>query len=230
MPDWREPPWGRSPDERDDWVPYSPPPAGGYRPPPAFPAGGGEASYQPPIPAFGTGATPEPDEPLAGKGVLGQYHLASWWWRVAAGLIDFGATIWLPVAVLDAAASVFGRSPHGGWELLIVVVLVVANSAVLQGVTGQSLGKVIFGLQLCRPVLDRDRQVPILALPGVVRCLWRLVLHVLLDFPLFPFSIGFCRPLWAAKRQTFADRWVKTVVLAPRQDVTLIYGHGEPLV
>jgi uncharacterized RDD family membrane protein YckC len=73
------------------------------------------------------------------------------------------------------------------------------NSGYLQGTTGRSMGRWMTGTKL----VSIETGQPV----GFGRALTRQVCHVL------DVGIGFLRPLWNGKRQTFADKLVRTVVV-----------------
>lgn len=73
------------------------------------------------------------------------------------------------------------------------------NSGYLQGTTGRSMGRWMTGTKL----VSTETGQPV----GFGRALTRQVCHVL------DVGIGFLRPLWNGKRQTFADKLVRTVVV-----------------
>src|SRR6266545_1787584 len=81
-------------------------------------------------------------------------------------------------------------------------VLWIYNRAILQGRTGQSWGKKALNLRLVRMA---DGQ-PL----GGLMCFVRDIVHVLDGICL----IGYLWPLWDARRQTFADKIMNSVVLA----------------
>ena len=75
-------------------------------------------------------------------------------------------------------------------------------NAYLSGVTGQSIGKKQAGIRLLR---ESDGQVI-----GGGLGIGRYFLHILDALPCY---IGFLWPLWDAKKQTFADKILHTVVV-----------------
>ena len=75
-------------------------------------------------------------------------------------------------------------------------------SKVLEGQTGQSVGKRIAG---CRTVMEATGQPP-----GVGLALGRWLLHIVDAITCF---VGYLFPIWDAKKQTFADKIVKTIVI-----------------
>jgi len=174
--------------------PGSPPP--GY--PPAAPPGYGQQ------PAYGqAGDTP---------GTYMGRRLANWLQRVGAALIDDLIGV-VPVFIVGILVGAFsGGSDSGGISAgagtllglayLGSFVLWVYNRAILQGRTGQSWGKKALNLRLVRMA---DGQ-PL----GGLMCFVRDIVHVLDGICL----IGYLWPLWDARRQTFADKIMNSVVLA----------------
>lgn len=73
------------------------------------------------------------------------------------------------------------------------------NSGYLQGTTGRSLGRRVARTKL----VNVDTGQPV----GFGWAVARQICHVL------EFGIGYLRPLWDGKRQTFADKVVRTVVV-----------------
>lgn len=130
--------------------------------------------------------------------------LATWPTRVVSYLVD--AVV--PSVIAGGLVTIGALADSTG--LLVVLALVASlaqlafvvwNSGYRQGRTGQSIGKRIAGTTL---VGVTDAQ-PIGFVPAVARQL----LHVL-DGILF---IGYLRPLWDEKRQTFADTIMGSVVV-----------------
>jgi uncharacterized RDD family membrane protein YckC len=76
------------------------------------------------------------------------------------------------------------------------------NSGYRQGTTGQSLGKEVLGTKL----VSAGTGAPIGFGPAFVR----QIAHVIDGLP---FYLGYFRPLWDARRQTFADSICDTVVV-----------------
>jgi Mce-associated membrane protein len=136
---------------------------------------------------------------------------ASWGRRVVAAVLDgaIGAGVTF-LALNDGAVSVpfFGAAvlytrtqgmaawTDSGWVVAAAVVMVT-----LQAYLGVTPGKLVVGIAVVR---DGDAR-PI----GLVRTLLRWLAH-LFDAILM---IGFLRPLWNPRHQTFADSWVGTLVL-----------------
>jgi uncharacterized RDD family membrane protein YckC len=82
------------------------------------------------------------------------------------------------------------------------------NSIFRQGRTGASLGKQWMAIE----VLSEENGRPIGALMTFVR----QMVHIVDSLPCYA---GYLWPLWDEKRQTFADKFMKTMVLdRPKQD------------
>ncbi|MGH3782923.1 MAG: RDD family protein [Pseudonocardiaceae bacterium] len=132
-----------------------------------------------------------PPEPLAGFGA-----------RAISSLIDYVA----PVIVLNLLLSLVVANGGLAWRPMLATVgyLVllgfgVWNSGYLQGTTGRSLGRRVTKTKLV--TIETGRRV------GFGRAVARQICHGL------EFGIGYLWPLWDSKRQTFADKIVKTVVI-----------------
>jgi RDD family len=120
-------------------------------------------------------------------------------------VIDFFATMSLPTVVLPVSLQIWG-----------MVVLIGANSVFMQARTGQSLGKVLLGLQVIWPVRNDDH-VPMGAYPSMLRCTARICLQFIDVVSV----IGLFRPIWDWHRQTFSDEFTKVLVLAQRPLLTM---------
>jgi uncharacterized RDD family membrane protein YckC len=119
--------------------------------------------------------------------------LATWWQRVGAYIID-----WVPAYLVALAVA---RSPN--FTLIVVVVATAIwlyNRCYLQGRTGQSWGKRVMGLKLIR-MSDKET---IGSWKAAVRDL-AFTLDIL-DLYLLP--------IWDSRRQTLADKAMKTVVIS----------------
>ncbi|WP_421742329.1 RDD family protein [Cellulomonas sp.] len=142
--------------------------------------------------------------------------VASWSRRVVAALLDWailsGAT-WLVLGSGGVAPSLqptFGGPSSGaddpvawytsGWLVGLVVAMLV-----LQGWTGATPGKRVAGVAVVRVSDGRPA--------GIAAAGLRVVAHVL-DSILF---IGYLRPLWNARRQTFADSMIGTLAIQTRE-------------
>jgi len=120
---------------------------------------------------------------------------ASWIQRVGAYLIDVA-----PIVILEI---IFYR-------IFVIYLLVlfasigwtIYNRWYQGGTTGQSLGKKVLNLRL----VSEETGQPIGMLMAFVRDICHFVDGIIC-------YVGFLFPLWDAKRQTLADKIVKTVVI-----------------
>jgi RDD family len=180
----------------------------------------GQQPYGQPPPPPGYGAPPAGYSQPGYADQPGFYMgrpLANWLQRVGAYLIDLLAA---GVPVIVALLLILGSSSNNGTSngtsastSLVVFLLylvsfgiTVYNRYILQGRSGQSWGKQVLRLRLVRM---SDGQ-PI----GGGMAFARDLLHILDALPCFPFWIGFLFPIWDARRQTFADKIISTVVTA----------------
>jgi uncharacterized RDD family membrane protein YckC len=139
----------------------------------------------------------------------GQY--AHWGKRVGAYLIDalLGAAASIPFQLIGGifnATSDTGVSALGTIFSLLGSVAAIAvfvwNTCLKGGGTGWSIGKGVMGIRL----LSEQTGQPI----GGGMAFVRALAHILDALPCY---IGFLWPLWDAKRQTFADKILSTVVV-----------------
>ena len=188
---------------------YSPEQAQGYQAPPApaAPTGG----YQSAAPAGGYQGGEQTGAYQGGQqtGGPGPGGLADWGTRVVATLIDSGIMIAVLIAGLIVAAILGAISTALGILVWLVVYLAFIGASFyftyMTGAVGQSPGKKVMGIK----VVSEETGQPIGGGLGIVRGL----AHFL------EFFIGYLFPLWDEKRQTFADKIMKTIVLAnqPKQ-------------
>lgn len=190
--------------------------AGGYQPPAQpqdskqpygqVPAPGMPSQAQQPYPGSPYQAQqPYPGSPYLPVPAAGQ--LADWPLRAFGGLIDYV----VPGIVLSLLSMPFAPNPNtglGGNSLLyslfgtiLPIVWWVYNSGYKQGTTGQTFGKQVAKTRLVGEATGQ----PI----GFGLAVVRQVLHFLDGICL----VGFLFPLWDPKRQTFADKIMKTVVV-----------------
>jgi len=137
---------------------------------------------------------------------------ANWLYRLGSYIIDSivtGAATWLAlilVGVFGLTDPNTGLSPAGTVLYLIggLVSLVIGiwNLFIRQGRTGQSLGKQALSTRL----VSAQTGEPI----GAGMAFVRQLAHILDALPCY---IGFLWPIWDARRQTFADKIVNTVVV-----------------
>jgi uncharacterized RDD family membrane protein YckC len=179
------------PSDGDDSRPPAPPsaPGGSSAPPPPPPPPAAGYAPPPPPPAAGYG------QPTPGYGAAPQAALAEWPKRAYAALIDFVGP-WILVGLIYRGSTALGAILWLGalaWGIY---------NAYLGGQTGQSYGKKIAGTRL---LLEATGQPP-----GGGLGIGRFFLHILDSIPCY---IGYLWPLWDAKKQTFADKIVKTLVV-----------------
>ncbi|HEU0103654.1 MAG TPA: RDD family protein [Mycobacteriales bacterium] len=196
-----------------------PAPAPGYGPPPA--TGGAPDGYGSPQ---GYGAPPTSGSAPAGYGSppgygapagygqpgggafgsgTGRPELAGWGTRVLGTLID-GLAVTAIYAVFVGIGVAIGGGVGGALVLLGVLagLAFAIYNLVQQGSTGQTIGKKQMGTRLLR---EQDGQVV-----GAGLSIGRQILHIVDGIPLY---LGYLWPLWDDKKQTFADKIVKTVVV-----------------
>jgi uncharacterized RDD family membrane protein YckC len=158
-----------------------------------------------------------PETPPMQGTVLSLYRgrrLASWGARVVAYIVDalFGLALAAPGTVL----VVVGAATHGavrgsllgiGSVLLLIGVLVqIWQTGWRQGAQGQSWGKVVTGLR----TVSADDLRPIGGGRGLLRWLVDTVLGWIAVLQL----LNYLWPLWDDRNQTWADKAVRSVVLA----------------
>jgi uncharacterized RDD family membrane protein YckC len=173
---------------------YSQQPEGYGSPPPAWPGG-----YAPPPGAYGQPAPAYGGPP--GGYVSPAAAYANWPQRFGGYLMDT-----IPVMLLWFIGQLTAALTHSFviyfLFLFAVIAIVGYNRWYEAGKTGQSWGKKALGLKL---ISERTGQ-PI----GVFQAFVRDICHCV-DC-LFCF-MGFLFPLWDAKRQTLADKIMRTVVI-----------------
>lgn len=195
---------GQPPQQPGGGEPYGAPPPG-HGPPPE--PGYGQPGHGQPghgQPDHGQPGYGQPGYGQAGYGQgapspfgqPGGPQLAGWGARAQSAFIDFFGPSLIAALVQNLISYTLG-------SLLAVAALGWAlYNAYLQGSTGQSVGKRTVGLRLLR---EQDGQVI-----GGGLGIGRYFLHLLDALPCY---LGFLWPLWDGKRQTFADKIVKSVVV-----------------
>ena len=187
--------------------PFGKPPSGSPVPPPGgeIPTAGpayGQPSYGQPNygqadqgqnaygqPAYGAGG--QPGQP--GFGGPGAPY-AHWIKRVGAFLID-NLIIAIPAFLVGQfVSSLLGNLVQLGLFVWILVWM--------QGTTGYSIGKQVLGIKL----VNEQTGQPI----GAGMSFVRQLAHIL---DALACLIGYLWPLWDAKRQTFADKLLTTIVI-----------------
>lgn len=199
-------------------------------PPPSQPDQPGQNPYgQPPQqnpygqqPASQTPYGANPYGSPAGYAGQGSAPYAHWGKRVGAYLIDalVTALAYIPAVIglvimtsgLSATTDSTGRAvttgsinPVGLVILILGIVVylgfVIWNFFIKQGRTGYTIGKGVLGIKLVGEATNQ----PI----GAGMAFVRQIVHILDSFCF----VGYLWPLWDAKRQTFADKILNTVVL-----------------
>lgn len=202
-------PYGQQPQQPGYGYPQQQPDPAAYgypQQPPADPYAQQQAyGYQQPgqYPAYPVG-----NDPYAG---YVQNAYASWGARVVARLIDSIVVGLIPYIILFAVdgpsttinADGTVSSNVGGYYAgsFFVSVLVLVGIGVMKGTMGQSLGQKAVNIRGVREADGQQLQVG----PAIVR----EVAHVLDGFC----CVGYLWPLWDAKKQTFADKIMNTVVV-----------------
>jgi uncharacterized RDD family membrane protein YckC len=120
---------------------------------------------------------------------------AGWGSRVVGALIDY----FVPAII---AGLVYQASTALGLILELAALAWAIYNKVLEGQTGQSTGKKVAGTKLIGMATGQ----PV----GVGLAIGRYFVHILDALPCY---LGFLWPLWDAKRQTFADKILNTVVV-----------------
>jgi uncharacterized RDD family membrane protein YckC len=176
-----------------------PPPPGYGQPAPGY--GQPAPGYGQPAPGYGQpppgyGQPPPYGAPGYGYAPVPTYNYATWGKRVLSGLIDY-----LALGIL-AFILFISKAPALGLIVDLAAIVWGLYNAYQGGVTGQSYGKKIAGTRLIR----EDNGQPIGGGVGI----GRYFLHILDGLPCY---LGYLWPLWDSKRQTFADKILKSVVV-----------------
>ena len=143
---------------------------------------------------------------------------ASWTLRVIAALLDaavaagvaflapVGISTQFPLLGKPATFTLTGAAPTtASWFVNPWVVAVVVVTMIMQAYLGVTPGKLLMGIAVVKEADARPL--------GLVRTLLRWLAHLVDGI----FFIGYLRPLWNARRKTFADSMVGSVVLATRR-------------
>lgn len=189
------------------------PPAYGA-PPPGYgaPPGYGQPPAYPPPPGYGQQA-PYPPNPY-GQQPYGQQpygfgarpELASWGARVGGALIDGVLVFGIFLVGIVVSAVLSSANENAGVPVLLLAYAAgfgfLAWQLVVQGRTGQTIGKKQVGIRLVR---ESDGQYV-----GAGLSIGRYFLHVVDQLPCY---LGYLWPLWDDKKQTFADKLAGTLVI-----------------
>jgi len=182
---------------------YAAPAAGGYAPPPSgagFPEPPGPGAYPPPgagytDPNAAYGYPPAPMPPMGGAGAL-----ADWPKRALGGLVDYvaaGVVLSIVGGVLSNISSSLGS--------IVNAVLGIAWMCYLgykSGTTGVTFGRSLAKTKL----ISAETGQPIGVTNGIIRQFAHIIDSIIC-------YIGRLFPLWDAKKQTIADKVMKTVVI-----------------
>ncbi|TDD92362.1 RDD family protein [Saccharopolyspora karakumensis] len=227
--------------------PYGGPPSG-----PQQPYGGPPSGPQPQQP-FGPPSGPQPQQPYPPQqGYAQQYppqpygapgahpagQLAEWGTRVLGYLIDGAipgaAYVILYIVMMSVIAGTASTGSESGMETVGIIVLIVGLLAYLalaaftiwnlcyrRGTTGQTLGQKVAKIKTVGEATGQ----PI----GFGNAFLRQICHIV-DSAICGLPIGWLAPLWDEKKQTWADKIVKTVVVVVPdvQQVPQAPGYGQP--
>ena len=128
------------------------------------------------------------------------YQYSDWIHRVGAYLVDVA-----PIIVLEIIGGITGSTAFIYLVALVALGWTIYNRWYLGG-QGQSFGKKTLGIML----VSEDTGQPI----GTLNAFLRDICHFVDGIICY---IGFLFPLWDAKRQTLADKIMKTVVVPAGQ-------------
>jgi len=172
--------------------------------------------YGQPQPPYGQQPNPygQPQPPYGqshGYGyALPRDAYASWLKRVGAYLID-GLVVAIGYIPAVIGGAISGSSSDGSSAIGLLLTLIgvalslaifVWNTCLRAGRTGYSIGKGALGIKL----IGEQSGQPI----GPGMAFLRYLCHIVDALPCY---IGYLWPIWDAKRQTFSDKIIKTVVL-----------------
>ncbi len=152
-----------------------------------FPPPPGQTGYGTPPPGY---TMPPPG--YGAPAPAGMPPLAEWPARVGAAFID---------ALISGFFQTVLRPINQGLAGLVGLGIFLYFQY-RQGTTGQTPGKQVLKIRLLR---EQDGQVV-----GFGTAVIRAILHIV---DALPCLLGFLWPLWDAKKQTFADKIMKTVVI-----------------
>jgi uncharacterized RDD family membrane protein YckC len=142
-------------------------------------------------------AYPGPPGPAYQGSAVPAVPYTDWIHRAGGYLIDVA-----PVIILEIIGGATGHFSIYFLFLLIAFAYSIYNRWYLGGTTGQSFGKKALGLML----VSEDTGQPI----GIAMAFVRDICHILDSLACF---IGWLFPLWDPKRQTFADKIIRTIVI-----------------
>ena len=202
-------PYGQPPSD-----PYGQPPAGGYGQPPAPGYG------QPPVAGYGQPTDPygqpggypqapppyQPTPVPATVPTVGGAALVDWPKRALGGLIDYVA----PALAIGLVTGIIGNIAGSGIGNVLSTLLGIGWWVFLgykSGTTGVTFGRSIAKTKL----ISEETGQPIGVSNGIIRQFAHIIDSIIC-------YIGWLFPLWDSKRQTIADKLLKTVVVDNSRD------------
>jgi len=177
----------------------------GTPPPPEDPNQGAWGQQPPPNqPPYGQPAYGQPAYGQPAYGAPQAVPYADWPKRALGYLIDLA--ILLPFYLVAGIGAGIG----GGFGGLLMAIgylaaigVAIWNIVIKQGATGQTIGKGVIGTKLISEATGQPL--------GAAMTFVRQLLHIVDSVPCIP--VGYLWPLWDEKRQTFADKILKTIVI-----------------
>jgi uncharacterized RDD family membrane protein YckC len=174
--------------------------------------------YQDPNAAYGATPAPTYGAGYPSTGAVSSYGYDSGYASATPELASFGnrALGWLidwvaPAVVVSILGSILSNATNTSifsWILdLVLAAFIVWNSGMQAGTTGYSLGRRIAKTKLVSEATGQ----PIGSSQGILRAVSQLVMNILCGLPGL---LSWLFPLWDAKRQTLADKIVKSVVVS----------------
>jgi uncharacterized RDD family membrane protein YckC len=124
---------------------------------------------------------------------------AGFWRRFVAAFVD---SILLAVVTVPITAAAGMDPGASAGAMVVTAVISVAYIAVLEGKSGQTLGKRAMGIW----VVDADTGEPI----GVSRAVGRWFARIVSSLPIY---LGYFWMLWDGNKQTWHDKMVSSVVV-----------------
>lgn len=146
---------------------------------------------------------------------------AEWGSRFIGGLIDYAAPTVVTVILYYVVIGIAIASDAPGLTLLALPIwianfgFIIWNTVVKQGQTGQSLGKKVAKIRL----IGEETQQPL----GGGTTFVRYLCHIVDGLPCYA---GFFAPLWEPKKQTWADKIMKSIVVNAPETASPYGGTG----
>lgn len=174
------------------------------------------------VPSEGDGST----FTLVGHGYYRGTRLAGYGYRLAAFLIDAGIVLLAELVVTLLMQAYLAITANTGRDVstpdmivglllsLVPWAVLVANSVVMQARTGQSFGKLCFGMIVVSPQVDpMNVAVAYYTIPRPLIMAVRTALKVTVDLFLL---LGVVSIVLSKRQESLADRACNTLVLRPR--------------